>query len=329
MRLDAPGPFTLAPATPIEPASGEPLTCRFLAEEPSGTTSKFDCVVAGGDVVKVKYGRNSEIHAEMAATRLLRGLGYAADDVTIARRVRCYGCPRYPFITMRLLSLVSATNLLSPYGLDDGYTDFEWVAVERKFPAAGIETGTQKGWGWWELKASEASPGELDAFRLLAVFLAHWDNKAENQRLVCLDARPAAADTPCARPVAMMQDLGSTFGPTKVNLAQWHNLPVWKDRRACTVSMRLLPFGGATFPDARISEAGRLQLARQLESITDGDIERLFAEARFPQFLSGTDDTGDLAAWQAAFRHRVDQIVTGGPCPDPDSSLPLDGSHVD
>ena len=31
-----------------------------------------------------------------------------------------------------------------------------------------------------------APRAHVDALRLLAVFLAHWDNKAENQRLVCL-----------------------------------------------------------------------------------------------------------------------------------------------
>ena len=31
---------------------------------------------------------------------------------------------------------------------------------------------------------------DLDALRLLARVLAHWDNKSENQRLVCLDGPP-------------------------------------------------------------------------------------------------------------------------------------------
>ena len=79
------------------------FSCRFLAEAPSGTTPKFSCVMEDGETVKVKYGRNPEIAAEVAATRLLRMLGLPADDMSIARTVRCYGCPRFPFLTMRLL----------------------------------------------------------------------------------------------------------------------------------------------------------------------------------------------------------------------------------
>ena len=58
----------------------------------------------GGEVVKVKYNRNPEIQAEVAATRLVSRLGFGADRVEIVPRLRCYGCPRFPFLTMRLLA---------------------------------------------------------------------------------------------------------------------------------------------------------------------------------------------------------------------------------
>ena len=64
----------------------EPLTCRYRAQPPSGTSAKFDCVLDGGEIVKVKYGRNPEIHAEAAATALLRALDYPADIVAIVER---------------------------------------------------------------------------------------------------------------------------------------------------------------------------------------------------------------------------------------------------
>jgi hypothetical protein len=295
-----------------------PLACRFVLREPTGTTSKFDCVLEGGSVIKVKYGRNPEIHAEVAASRLLSALGYPADRVDIVPLVRCYGCPRYPFLTMRVLNMAGLLSAFPEFGRDGGYTEFDWVAVEHKFPAAAIEVGVQKGWAWWELERVDttrgASAADLDALRLLAVFLAHWDNKAENQRLVCLDA-PADPDRPCSRPLAMIQDLGATFGPTKANLSQWSALPVWKDPRRCTVTMEHLPWQGATFPDATISEEGRVQLAQTLARLTDEDLAALFAGARFPEFYSATADDKDLRAWTNAFRSRVDQIVSAGPCP--------------
>ena len=112
--------FTV-PAT-ADPLAASPLTCRYLSEAPSGTSAKFDCVLDGGEIIKVKYGRNSEIHAETAATRLLATLGFAADHVRIVPLVRCYGCPRFPFLATQLLSLARVPGLLAPHGYDDAYT---------------------------------------------------------------------------------------------------------------------------------------------------------------------------------------------------------------
>lgn len=321
VRLRIPQTITFAHAgadTSATPAG--PLVCRFLSDEPTGTSAKFNCVLDGGTIVKVKYSRNPEIHAEAAASALLEALGFAADHVRIVPWLRCYGCPRYPFLTAQLLSLARATDVLAPHGHDNAYTDFEWVAVEVRFDAPAIETGSQEGWAWHELPRSHPSPADLDAFRLLAVFLAHWDNKAENQRLVCLDGPQPLPTQTCARPLLMIQDLGATFGPTKANLAEWHGRPVWTDRAECLVSMRALPWRGATFPDARISEDGRAQLARQLAAISDEDVRNLFADARFHEFYSGTDDEKDVDQWTAAFRYRVEQIVHAGPCPPPSAS---------
>ena len=293
----------------------EPLACRYRYDEPSGTSSKFDCVIEDGTIVKVKYGRNSEIHAETAASSLLMQLGYAADEVRIVPRVRCYGCPRYPFFMSVLLGLLHIPNPLDPDGHDRGYTDFEWVSIESRFAAPAIETARTKGWAWYELARSEAPRADVDAFRLLAVFLAHWDNKSDNQRLVCLDADAPPADGTCRNPLLMMQDIGATFGPTKVNLAAWRRDPIWANAGECRVTMKHLPYRGATFPDAQISEAGRRQLAGRLGTLPDSEVRRIFADARFHEFYSATDDERDLNAWIAAFKHRVDQIVDAGPCP--------------
>ena len=311
VRIASPTRVALPPVTlGAADALGGPLpTCRFVPEPISGTTPKFHCVFAGGDVVKVKYGRNPEIQAEAAATRLLDALGFPADFVAIVPRIRCYGCPRLPFETLLLSSLLPVK-----IGGGDGYTDFEWVAVERRLPAPAIETDEEKGWAWWELKDSIAPRVDLDALRAIAVFLAHWDNKADNQRLVCLDNEPPAAGSPCRRPLAMVQDLGATFGPDKVNLTTWRDAPLWDDARRCVLSMHALPYRGSTFPDVQISEEGRLQAVRQLSMLTDDDLRRLFTDARFPQYYSGTDDRRDVEAWTRAFRARVDRLRVAGPC---------------
>jgi hypothetical protein len=295
-----------------------PLECRFLADLPSGTSPKFDCVLPEGNVIKVKYGRNPEVAAEVAATRLVSALGYAADRMSITPRVRCYGCPRYPFLAMQLLHLTGLFGRFPTQGTENGYSDFEWAAIERRFEASAIELPERKGWAWWELSAVDPARGatrtELDALRLLAVFLAHWDNKAENQRMVCLDA-PGAIDRSCGRPLLMIQDLGATFGPPKANLARWQSTRIWADRNTCTVSMRALPYHGGTFPEVRITEGGRLDLLERLSALTPDQVRDLFRAARFPEHYSATDDDKDVEAWSDAFWQKVDQIATAGPCP--------------
>jgi len=321
VRIAPANHISLPPAAPDAgvDAAATPA-CRYVNDSPSGTTPKFHCVFGEGDVVKVKYGRNAEIHAEAAATRLLRALGFAADDVSIVRRLRCFGCPRLPFESEILLSVIGIRERLGMYGHETGYTDFDWISVERQFPAPAIVTDEHEGWAWWELKDSGAPRADLDALRLLAAFLGHWDNKAENQRLVCLDGPQVVPNQPCEKPLVMMQDLGATFGPSKVNLANWRQTPIWEDPGACRLSMRMLPYHGATFSEVFISEDGRAQLARQLALLSDADIRTIFADARFPQFYSPTPDDRDLAAWVDAFRARVDQIVKAGPCPPTSSA---------
>jgi hypothetical protein len=58
------------PPDPSGALSGSLVRCRYLDEPARGTTAKFDCVLADGEVVKVKYGQTGEIQAEIAATRL-------------------------------------------------------------------------------------------------------------------------------------------------------------------------------------------------------------------------------------------------------------------
>ena len=296
---------SLHASSPSSPLRRPVPSCRFAPSDPSGTTPKFDCVFADGPTVKVKYGHDAEIHGEAAATALLGMLGYAADTVTIVPRLRCYGCPRHPFVAAHL-----RRTFLRPFISEEiagGFTDFEWVSVEQRFPATAIETDMITGWEWRELDRVDAPRAEVDAFRILAAFLAHWDNKSQNQRLVCLDQ--VRRDGTCEQPVAMIQDLGASFGPPKVNLARWRDLPVWYDRTTCMLSMRALPFEGATFEDVTVSEEGRALAAQRLGAITEEQIERVFADARFPQFQAGTADERDLKAWTAAFLDRVRQIA--------------------
>jgi hypothetical protein len=313
-----PGSADLA-SNPPDPTGtlSEPIVrCRYLDGPARGTTTKFDCVLRDGEVVKVKYGSTGEIHAEIAASRLLTALGFGADRVFLAPRVRCYGCVRTPFYTNWLLDRLHARAWVEEAVPGDMYTDFEWAGVERRFGGIAVQAGAHEGWAWFELQSIDPSlvngRAERDALRLAAILLAHWDNKAANQRLVCLDAVPSTAQ-PCHKPFALIHDLGATFGPNKVALAHWRAVSIWADRARCLVSMRQFPYSGSTFSDTAISEAGRQLIARQLTRLSERQMEALFASARFREFAGDTD--GDPRAWTAAFLDKVRQIADGAACP--------------
>ena len=193
-----------APSVPIakarlasDPAQPDFISCKFKITELGGTAPKFDCVVDGGEQIRVKYGHTAEIHSEVAAARLLAALGFGADHVILVERLRCHGCPAIPFMTMKAVDLTQTAAAYEKLVDYSEHKEFEWVAVERKHPALAITTEETKGWAFFELDAVDAKKGgapreHLDALRLMAVFLAHWDNKSENQRLVCLSGNDSA-----------------------------------------------------------------------------------------------------------------------------------------
>jgi hypothetical protein len=306
------------PPDPTNALSGDPVRCRYRPTTAHGSTAKFECVLPDGELVRVKYGHTGEIHAELAATRLLTALGFGADRMYLVPHLRCYGCVRTPFYTMWALDYVHARNLVAHAIPDDAYVDFEWVAVERRFEGMAIETRNREGWAFFELDRMDPSTGvtraERDALRLAAVLLAHWDNKAANQRLVCV-AGGSAGPGPCPQPFALIHDLGATFGPNKIELDHWRSTPIWADRASCRVSMRQFPYGGGTFPDTQISEVGRQLIARQLKALSDRQLESLFSGARFREFHGGNGEGADPRAWARALASKIRQIADGPPCP--------------
>jgi hypothetical protein len=141
----------------------------------------------------------------------------------------------------------------------------------------------------------------VDAFRLMAVFLHHWDNKSRNQGLVCVDSKSAD----CEHPVAMIKDAGGSFGPKRVDVEKWTATPVWADEARCIVSMKEMPYGGATFKDVQISEGGRRLLGDRLKQLMPAQIASLFKAAALD----------DVPRWVAAFHDKVQQISNRKPCP--------------
>ena len=240
----------------------EELSCRFVLKRLNGTTPKFNCLLDTGEEVRIKYGKGAEIPAEAAATRLLRALGFGADEITLVRHLRCYGCPLEPFTTSKALQTVRAGRVYEHVLDYDDFHDFEWVALERKYDAWPIEADMQEGWAFTELDRIDASKGgapraHVDALRLAAVFLEALGQQgrqpAPGLRCPRLARRPAvsgavhdAAGSRCHLRPAQGQPAA---------MADGHHLG--RPRRRCRITMRHLPYSGATFVDSRVGEAGR------------------------------------------------------------------------
>ena len=307
----------LGPPTDQPPS----IACKFILDAPNGTSPKFDCTLDSGERIRVKYGRTPEIPSEVAASRLLHALGFGTDNVMLVENVRCFGCPKEPFITMKAVDFTQAEGLYSKLVNYDTYEDFEWALVERKHAARAIETNKIEGWAFHELNQIDATKGgapraHVDALRLLAVFLAHWDNKSENQRLVCLSQNDWPEGGRCEKPFAMLQDLGGDFGPRKVDLRGWQAAPIWGNRETCVTTMESLPYKGATFQAVQVTEAGRKHLASLLAQLSDDQLEDLFKGARFDQKKSFfTAHAKPVPEWVRAFKNRAGQISGGAPCP--------------
>ncbi len=279
----------------------------------SGMTSKFFCR-AGDDVLKVKYGTdNGEVYAETAATRLFWALGFGA-DAAYPVRISCRGCPIDPWLWK--------TSLRVPE------QHFELATVERKFAGKTIEAPGVSGWSWQELDLVDSALGgapvtHREALKLLAVFVQHGDNKAGQQRLVCLPegVRRGPAGETCTRPFLVVADLGATFGGAgnlsrdgvaKLNFNEWASKPIFRDKAQCVGELNGSLFGTLQHP--RIREAGRRFLAARLTKLADRQIADLFVAARVDKREETTTENGrerrvTVDDWLRVFKEKRAQIA--------------------
>ena len=311
------------------------LVCRFVEpneDKPGGHSPKFLCERnTDKKVLKVKYSRdeinpdlsiNGEVYAEAMSTRLFWALGFFADRQW-ASKVYCNGCP--------------SGDPFSVYSGSDeprvSVREFHNTLMEDKLPGKKIEECTKRdpsdatkcletkddeGWSWTELVANSRAPKEqIDALRLLAAFVYHADNKAANQRLICVDV---ASDGTCKQSIALVQDLGTTFGArtlfsfAKADLDQWRAEPVWKDVAKCQANLAIHSTTlGGDLEDPIVSEAGRHFLADLLVQLTDKQIEDLFrgsrVDAKDPSLTDQAAREALIAGWVAAFKDKRRQLV--------------------
>jgi len=298
------------------------VTCTYVhPDKPlNGDTPKFLCDLGDGDVVKVKYGeKNGEVYAEVAGTRLLWALGFQA-DVMYPTKVTCRNCPADPFLASN-----AEWERNSPKDVANRVYD---PAVIERASGKSIEVAGYNGWAWPELDKIGTSPGgatraQLDALKLIAVFMQHSDSKPEQQEIVCDDGKKQKDDKgneTCAVSWLVIKDLGVTFGKatrlnsSKMNLADWESMPIWKDAKQCIGDMPRSMTG--SLEDPKISEAGRRFLSDRLMQLSDRQITDIFRVSnvmRRQETIAGADGHKRPVAiddWVRVFKKKRAEITS-------------------
>ena len=310
----------------------EPLRCRFEVPHspPGGRTPKFPCRDEAGRLWKVKYGPgNPEVHAEVAASRLLWALGFFTDRIDPVA-VECAGCPEDPWSLLQGIDPGESR----PAPPSDTVRRFEPAIVESYF-GTRLQTRPNEGVEWQELLRERATdPGRAEqqrihreALSLAASLLQHGDSKPANHTLACAPGGfhvDGAGSRTCTRPVFYIGDLGATFGrgfrfrASKVDLEAWMDVSVWRDAASCTTRVDSLPPG--TLHDTKISEPARRFLAERLAALSRAQIEDLFRAARMDQIENEIERDeapprpATLADWADALESKIAEI-TDHACP--------------
>lgn len=252
--------------------AGQSVSCRYEEKDPlkplGGHSPKFPCWTPEKERLKVKYNatKNPEIYGEVAATRLFWALGFPAERM-YSVKVVCDNCPEDPWTSTAASPRAKRT--------------FEPVSVQKRLKGTELSPSEGEGWEFSDLelineKAGGSNPAEVDALRLLSVFVNHGDNTPNQQRILCAESDPA-----CAHPLVYVTDLGATFGGKDyyTSYRAWaKKKSIWKDPAQC-----IADFKGTTdaMVDPKISEAGRKFLADLLSKLSDKQIRDLFVGARF------------------------------------------------
>jgi hypothetical protein len=312
------------------------VTCEFArpGAEKSGKTPKFDCRItrvesADGRVqsltpemdeepLKVKFGpANREIYAEVTGTRLLWALGFFADSMFPVRLV-CLDCPEDPHEGKG----PKATRL------------FPEAVIERKAAGREMEEKGRKnqGWTWKEFEHVDRPVHQKDGLKLIAAFIMHGDNKAEQQRMMCdgvtVDQRTDPFTTTCGASRAYVQDVGATFGgagattngtTAKMNLEKWAEKKVWKkvgtvpDQQECQAELPKSWAAGDGLGHPIISEDGRRFAAGLLCQLSDRQLADLFTVSRVAELPENRTSTeaAVVQRWVDAFKRKREELAAG------------------
>ena len=178
----------------------------FVSEDDSGTKPKVDVTDATGMLWTAKFASESrtgsEVHSEIAASRLAWALGYFVEEH--------YYVPKGTITGVQGVLRKRTAHAIGPDG------SFRESRFEREAPE--IDRGPR-----WDLEANPFTGSrELSGLKMMAMLLNNWDARPGNTRIL----RVPVADGIEERFV--LSDLGTAFGtisgrPTRWNLTDYKN----------------------------------------------------------------------------------------------------------
>lgn len=341
----------LGPSNDLIKEWNQKITCDFVEPDPQtqfgGMTPKFDCaqVVNGKrQIFRIKYDpasqviaggvgrRNLEVWGEVLSSRLLWALGFPADRVYPVQ-VECRNCPAEPwtYIKERTGTLTARekaigfvrTDLLGKPELSARATRiFTPALIKFRYDGPIIESNQDSGWAWSEMYENMSNPKRQlpyrDALSIVAAFIQHADNKAEQQRIVCRTAGDYIAGS-CQKPLLMIQDVGSTFGRgwaplkgdirlNKVDLEKWVSVPLWSDLEKCEVNFNGVP-NASVRNEQKVSEEARQFVAELFRQLKPEQIRDLFKAAQIDKLGSAS-----VEDWAQGFERKLERDLFSTIC---------------
>jgi hypothetical protein len=293
------------PKTELDFAVDQEVACEFVPKQLAGLTEKFLCRLEDGRVFKVKYNegrRFKEAVSEVLGTRLFWALGFYVDTL-LPVRVVCRNCPERPWKYVHLkkhrraleedefLRALPAEANIGTYTLDP-------AAMEVRLDVEPIEERKDQGWSWKSLDEVDehrggATKAEIDALKLLQVFVQNADNKAKQNMLACPRneiVQDESGRVSCRRPILYVDDLGCVFGRSawitgysgRVDYKAWKKRRFWKSPTSCKTRLHAIGwiFRRTTLRNPVVSEEGRALLAERLAQLSDAQIADLFRAGR-------------------------------------------------
>lgn len=157
---------------------------------------------AGTFVVEERF---REAFTEVASTRILMALGLYADAVVQVEKLTCKGCNQNPYATDQRTPVAGSKTFLN-------------VAVESRLEGKAVETSEDEGWTLAELELGYNTwtiQKQIDYQMLLAaanILNHHNTTQGKQNTIKCPKAGQNSETFECATPVALFDDVGSTFG---------------------------------------------------------------------------------------------------------------------